>query len=110
MRDCRPDNHSQLGAHQLVEKLKAKITLVPKAGKVLRHSSNLRMIEICVALLVLDQIAALVPYFADVLPFDQRWLIAISTLAGSAAWICRFIPQRKISGSDETTGGLSDGK
>ncbi|MEZ2220778.1 hypothetical protein [Rhizobium sp. RCC_161_2] len=78
-----------------------KLKLVPDAGRLLKHSVTLRMIEAFVAITVLELVATLAPTVASYLPFNPIWLAAAASVCGSLAWVFRFILQRKISGDED---------
>ncbi|OJY66462.1 hypothetical protein [Rhizobium sp. 60-20] len=75
-----------------------KPKLVPNAGRVLKRSLSLRMIEAFVAITLLDLAASLAPAVASYLPFNPVWLLAAASVCGSLAWAFRFVLQSKISG------------
>ncbi|WP_065091650.1 hypothetical protein [Rhizobium leucaenae] len=75
-----------------------KPKLVPHAGRVLKRSLNLRMIEAFVAITLLDLAATLAPAVAGYLPFNPVWLLGAASICGSLAWAARFLLQSKISG------------
>lgn len=75
-----------------------KPKLVPNAGRVLKHSSALRLIEISFAITVLDLVASVTPALKDFLPVDPIWLTAVGSLGMSAAWCARFFAQSKVKG------------
>ena len=75
-----------------------KPKLVPNAGRVLKRSLSLRMIEAFVAITLLDLVAALAPAVASYLPFNPAWLLGAASVCGSLAWAARFLLQSKISG------------
>ncbi len=75
-----------------------KPKLVPNAGRVLKRSLSLRMIEAFLAITLLELAAALAPALAAYLPFNPVWLLALASVCGSLAWIARFVLQTKISG------------
>lgn len=74
--------------------------LVKNAGRVLRHSSTLRMIEISFLIMMLDLGASILPALDDFLPFNPVWLTAGGSLCMSAAWGARFIAQSKMRVND----------
>jgi hypothetical protein len=74
-----------------------KPKLVPHAGRVLKRSLSLRMIEAFVLITLLD-LASLAPAVASYLPFNPVWLLGIASVCGSLAWAARFVLQAKISG------------
>jgi len=78
-----------------------KPKLVRNPGRVLRHSSTLRLIEISIAVALLDLGASLLPALKDFLPVDPVWLTAGASLSMSAAWGARFIAQSKMRVDDE---------
>lgn len=75
-----------------------KPKLVPNAGRVLKRSLSLRMIEAFLAITLLELAAALAPSLAAYLPFNPIWLLALASVCGSLAWALRFVLQTKISG------------
>ena len=75
--------------------------LVPNAGRVLKRSLSLRMIEAFVAITVLDLVASLAPAVANYLPFNPVWLLGAASVCGSLAWAARFLLQGKISGGKD---------
>ncbi|SCB16546.1 hypothetical protein [Rhizobium hainanense] len=75
-----------------------KPKLVPNAGRVLRRSLSLRMIEAFLVITLLDLVSALAPSLAAYLPFNPVWLLAAASVCGSLAWVFRFVLQSKISG------------
>lgn len=75
-----------------------KPKLVPNAGRVLKRSLSLRMIEAFVAITLLDLAASLAPVVASYLPFNPVWLLGAASICGSLAWAARFILQTRISG------------
>ena len=75
-----------------------KPKLVPNAGRVLKRSLSLRMIEVFLAITLLDLVSALAPSLAAYLPFNPTWLLAAASICGSLAWIARFLLQPKMSG------------
>ncbi len=75
-----------------------KPKLVPNAGRVLKRSLSLRMIEAFLAITLLELVAAIAPAFAAYLPFNPVWLLGAASVCGSLAWAFRFVLQTKISG------------
>ncbi|NTF80858.1 hypothetical protein G6K88_07775 [Agrobacterium rhizogenes] len=75
-----------------------KPKLVPNPGRVLKHSATLRMIEMFLAITVLELVATLAPAVAAYLPFNPAWLLGAASICGSLAWVFRFLLQIKISG------------
>lgn len=75
-----------------------KPKLVPNAGRVLKRSLSLRMIEAFLAITLLELAAAIAPALAAYLPFNPVWLLTIASVCGSLAWVFRFVLQSKISG------------
>jgi hypothetical protein len=75
-----------------------KPKLVPHAGRVLKRSLSLRMIEAFLVITLLDLAAAVAPSLAAYLSFNPIWLLAAASICGSLAWAARFILQPKISG------------
>ena len=71
--------------------------LIENRGAVFRSSATLRFIEMTLLIVVLDLLAALLPSFADYVPFDSRYMLAAASICGSLAYIARFIPQSSIS-------------
>lgn len=78
-----------------------KPKLVPNAGRVLKRSLSLRMIEAFLAINLLELVAALAPALASYLPFNPIWLLALASVCGSLAWAFRFVLQSKISGDHD---------
>ncbi|TIX89180.1 hypothetical protein [Rhizobium sp. P44RR-XXIV] len=78
-----------------------KPKLVPNAGRVLKRSLSLRMIEAFLAITLLELAAALAPALASYLPFNTIWLLALASVCGSLAWAFRFVLQTKISGGSD---------
>jgi len=78
-----------------------KPKLVPNAGRVLKRSLSLRMIEAFVAITLLDLAAALAPALTAYLPFNPVWLLGAASICGSLAWAARFLLQSKISGDHD---------
>lgn len=68
---------------------------------VLKHSANLRWVEITVVLTLLNLAADLLESFKAALPVAPVWLVAGASVAGSIAWIARFIVQEKVSGGGD---------
>lgn len=75
--------------------------LVRKPGRVLRHSSSLRLIEAFTAITILQVVADAAPAFKDFLPIDVVWLTVAASVAGVAAWAARFVLQAKMRPSDD---------
>lgn len=74
--------------------------LVRNRGRVLRHSSTLRLIELSFVIMLLDLGASVLPALGDFLPFNPVWLTATGSLCMSAAWGARFIAQSKMRVND----------
>ncbi|MBB3608686.1 hypothetical protein [Rhizobium sp. BK602] len=77
-----------------------KPKLVPNAGRVLRHSSSLRLIEVSIVVGILQFLADASDGLKDFLPFNPIWLTAAGSFAGAAAWGARLIAQQKVSGDE----------
>lgn len=71
--------------------------LVDNKGKVLKHSSSLRMIEATIAISVLQIASDVLPAVKTWIPVDPVYLTIGAAVCGALAWGFRFIMQRAVS-------------
>ena len=64
--------------------------LVPNAGRVLKRSLSLRMIEAFVAITLLDLAASLAPAIAGYLPFNPVWLLGAAPMHVACVVDCQL--------------------
>jgi hypothetical protein len=82
-----------------------KQLLVSKPGKVIKHSANLRFIEISTLVIVLEGLATAAPYWGllstETSQYAQMAGPVLATILNSAAWVARLIAQKSLSNQQE---------